>query len=138
MGAINLSGVVVDSLESGKVVVCLDESASSVWESPHEDGDKFRAAVRAAAKRAAVKAGPDADRGDVTQIEIYSHDRITLDVLSVEFDSPDVTDEDVRALKQEAAQAGDDAQVSLCDRALAGDSAAMAKCESAIRNARAQ
>lgn len=43
-----------------------------------------------------------------------------------------VTDEAIRALRNEAAEAGDTAQVGLCDRALLGDAASRTRCERAI------
>lgn len=43
-----------------------------------------------------------------------------------------VTDEAIRALRNEAAEAGDTAQVDLCDRALLGDAASRTRCERAI------
>lgn len=42
------------------------------------------------------------------------------------------TDELVEALRQEAAEAGDQCTVELCDRALAGDPRAYVMCLSAI------
>jgi hypothetical protein len=40
-----------------------------------------------------------------------------------------LTEADLNALKQEAAAAGDFAQMELCDRALAGDMPALVACE---------
>jgi len=42
----------------------------------------------------------------------------------------------IEALRAEAAEAGDDAQVRLCDKAIAGDDEALARCTLALRNAR--
>lgn len=39
-----------------------------------------------------------------------------------------VTDEQIATLRSEAAAAGDDAQVRICDRALDGDDSARAEC----------
>ncbi len=47
------------------------------------------------------------------------------------------TDEQIRALRAEAGQAGDAAQVALCDHALAGDDAARVACANVIREASA-
>lgn len=52
------------------------------------------------------------------------------------YDGSEITMCDVEALRDEAAAAGDDLQVSLCIHALAGDSVAWEKCEDAIRTAR--
>lgn len=43
-----------------------------------------------------------------------------------------ILDEDIIALEQEAAQAGDDKQVGLCRAALDGNQAAWIACERAI------
>lgn len=48
-----------------------------------------------------------------------------------------ITDAQIEALRTEAAAAGDDAQVALCDAALAGDETARARCERAIHAAQA-
>jgi hypothetical protein len=45
---------------------------------------------------------------------------------------------DVRALRSEAAQAGDSGMVALCDRALTGDGLAWLQCCEVIEDARAQ
>ena len=50
----------------------------------------------------------------------------------------EVTVEQLRALRDEAATAGDFVQALLCDLAIKGDQVALAKCESVIRNAQAQ
>lgn len=50
---------------------------------------------------------------------------------------PIVTDEQIRALRTEAAAAGDAVQVDLCTAALDGDDAARAACGRAIDAARA-
>ena len=50
----------------------------------------------------------------------------------------ELTDEQIRALRREAAEAGDDRQVITCDRALAGDDNARMLCALAIRYARGQ
>lgn len=47
-----------------------------------------------------------------------------------------IDDSDIEALRQEAGQAGDAEQVTLCDMALAGDDEARAECERVIRQAR--
>lgn len=44
----------------------------------------------------------------------------------------------LRALRTEASQAGDLAQVTLCDRALDGDTAALVECARVIADAQAQ
>ena len=49
-----------------------------------------------------------------------------------------VTMADIRALRSEAASAGDTKQVKLCDRALRGKYAALEACCRVIRDARAQ
>ena len=49
----------------------------------------------------------------------------------------DITNEQIKTLRQEAAQAGDDAQVAICDRALDGDEQALAVCAEVIADARA-
>jgi hypothetical protein len=43
------------------------------------------------------------------------------------------TTEQIIALRREAIEAGDTAQVKLCDLALAGDDEAMRECEGVIR-----
>jgi hypothetical protein len=48
-----------------------------------------------------------------------------------------VTTAQIRALRTEAAQAGDQAQVEICDRALDGDEAAVAECARVIAAAQA-
>ena len=54
-------------------------------------------------------------------------------------DEQDVEDEDdIKALREEAAAAGDEEQVRLCELALAGDSSAIAACIAAINDAAAQ
>lgn len=50
----------------------------------------------------------------------------------------EITDEQIEQLKIEAGQAGDDAQIALCVRALDGDEAARSACVEAIRDAEAQ
>ena len=47
-----------------------------------------------------------------------------------------VTVEDVRKLRAEAAEAGDDAQVAVCDRAIAGDVVAWSRCCRVVVEAR--
>lgn len=49
----------------------------------------------------------------------------------------EITDEQIEALRTEAGEHGDLAQVELCDAALGGDEAARARCERAIRAAQA-
>ena len=49
-----------------------------------------------------------------------------------------ITDADIRALRSEAAAAGDSKQVAVCDRALRGDKRARSECERVILDARAQ
>lgn len=49
-----------------------------------------------------------------------------------------ITREQIEALRTEAGEHGDSAQVEVCDRALAGDQAATVECERVISNARAQ
>lgn len=49
-----------------------------------------------------------------------------------------LTNAQIRALRTEAATAGDDAQVALCDSALDGDDSARAHCAKAIAAAEAQ
>lgn len=48
-----------------------------------------------------------------------------------------VTDTDIEALRTEAGEAGDRAQVALCREALAGDETARAECVAVILEARA-
>lgn len=48
----------------------------------------------------------------------------------------DVTDEHLRALRAEAGEAGDEAQIELCDRALAGESSARRECVDVIEETR--
>lgn len=49
-----------------------------------------------------------------------------------------ITDEQIHALSTEAAEAGDIAQVAICDRALSGDETARAECSRVIAAAEAQ
>ena len=49
-----------------------------------------------------------------------------------------ITTADIRALRDEAGEAGDLSQVAVCDRALDGDQDARAECERVILDARAQ
>lgn len=49
-----------------------------------------------------------------------------------------VTDEQITALRNEAATAGDLAQVAVCDRALAGSRRARRECARIIADAEAQ
>jgi hypothetical protein len=49
-----------------------------------------------------------------------------------------ITDEQIARLMTEAGEAGDLAQVELCESALRGDATARALCETAIRDAEAQ
>lgn len=51
---------------------------------------------------------------------------------------PEITTAQVEALEQEAAQAGDDAQVAICRRALDGSQRAWRECQRVIRAAQAQ
>lgn len=46
-----------------------------------------------------------------------------------------ITDSQIQALRSEAASAGDDKQVALCDAALNGDNAARKKCQRAVEEA---
>lgn len=48
----------------------------------------------------------------------------------------DITTSDIRALMDEAGQAGDSAQVTLCEHALNGDGGAWDECERVITEAR--
>ena len=48
-----------------------------------------------------------------------------------------ITDDQIQQLSDEAAQAGDGAQVDICERALGGDDEARASCAEAINDARA-
>ena len=48
-----------------------------------------------------------------------------------------ITTADIEALRQGAGQAGDDAQVALCDAAIEGDTEARAECARVIAEARA-
>jgi len=52
--------------------------------------------------------------------------------------TPEVTDEQIKALRDEAGAAGDSEQVVICDRALYGDDAARDECASVIAEAQAQ
>jgi hypothetical protein len=49
-----------------------------------------------------------------------------------------VTDEQIEALRAEAGQHGDLAQVDLCDKALAGDAEARARCAAVIAYAQGE
>lgn len=49
-----------------------------------------------------------------------------------------MTRREIRAMRDEAAEHNDLAQVAICDRALEGDEAAMAECERVQRAAQAQ
>lgn len=49
-----------------------------------------------------------------------------------------ITSAQIRQLSDEAAQAGDEAQVEMCQRALSGDRAALAECARVIADAAAQ
>lgn len=49
-----------------------------------------------------------------------------------------ITNDDIKALQNEATQAGDDAMADICRKALQGDSDARTECERVIDNARAQ
>lgn len=49
-----------------------------------------------------------------------------------------MTSEQIEQLKQEAAQAGNLAQVEICERALDGDESAVRECERVVREAAAQ
>lgn len=51
--------------------------------------------------------------------------------------SMNVSDKQIEALRAEAAEASDDAQVRICDRALNGDKRAVYLCAVAIRDAKA-
>lgn len=48
----------------------------------------------------------------------------------------DITSTDIRALRDEAGQAGDSEQVALCERALDGSDEAREECERVITEAR--
>ena len=50
----------------------------------------------------------------------------------------EVTDEQILALSREAAEAGDEDQVKICERALRGNVSARAKCACVIADAEAQ
>lgn len=58
-------------------------------------------------------------------------DRSDLEALMV------VTEADIKALRREAREAGDEAQVALCDEALEGGVRAEQECARVIREARA-
>lgn len=60
----------------------------------------------------------------------YEDDQREVILLTV---PEDVTDERIRGLARSAGEAGDSAQVALCDRALSGDEVAYAACVRAIR-----
>lgn len=61
-----------------------------------------------------------------------------LSPLSLANQTPDpVTDSDISDLQTEAGEAGDRAQVRLCELALAGDSAARRECVTVILEQRA-
>jgi hypothetical protein len=51
---------------------------------------------------------------------------------------PAVTNQQIRTLRAEAAEAGDLAQVAICDRAMDGDDAAAVECARVIAEAAAQ
>ena len=50
----------------------------------------------------------------------------------------DITDDQIDALRTEAGQVGDAAQVAICEQALDGDAAARAECARVIADAQAQ
>lgn len=50
----------------------------------------------------------------------------------------DITNDQIEALRAEAGEAGDMAQVAICERALAGDMAARVECAHVIADAQAQ
>lgn len=56
---------------------------------------------------------------------------------AVRVERAEIDADDIRALRAEAAQAGDSGMVALCDRAIAGDTAARRDCCDAIEDARA-
>ena len=49
-----------------------------------------------------------------------------------------ITNEQINALRTEAAEHGDREQVSICDAALRGDAAALAECQRVLEDALAQ
>ena len=49
-----------------------------------------------------------------------------------------ITDDQIEALRQEAGQTGDAAQVAICEQALDGDATARAECARVIADAQAQ
>ena len=71
---------------------------------------------------------------------IYDHnDRQIPVMISVTFSNPAdaLTDDQIQALRDEAAEAGDLEQVAICDRALDLDTEARAECARVIDDARA-
>jgi len=54
------------------------------------------------------------------------------------FEAPEINDPQIRQLREEAATAGDLAQVQVCDLALRGNEGARQRCVDAILEARAQ
>lgn len=65
-------------------------------------------------------------------------DRVTIDEDGgAEVCPASMTADDIRALRTEAAAAGDEAQVAICARALAGDADAIAECVRVRDDARA-
>ena len=50
---------------------------------------------------------------------------------------PAITNDQIRALREEAAQFGDEEMVEYCDAALSGDESAREACQDAIDRARA-
>jgi hypothetical protein len=70
---------------------------------------------------------------------VQSEERIEKAELAVEVafiePAPEPTGEQIEALRTEAATAGDDEMVALCEAALSGDDAARIECVDAIREA---
>jgi hypothetical protein len=50
----------------------------------------------------------------------------------------EITDDQIERLQQEAAQAGDSAQVAICERAMTGDDDARRECQRVVADAAAQ
>lgn len=74
-------------------------------------------------------------------VEIRAKDSVsgTPETLTIDLDdSPSISDDDIRALSDEAGEHGDLAQVEICARALAGSARDRKICERVITDAQAQ
>jgi len=71
-------------------------------------------------------------------LKAYFFHRIAADGRTVRYAVPGVVDEQLLALRREAAAAGDDHQVTLCTQALSGNERARRTCARVIDDARRQ